>query len=189
ASPIRKVLLERAWNEKRAAFTAEFDTEDLDASVLLLPELGVIEPDDPRFVRTVAAMERELVREKHVMRYADADDFGLPATAFLICRFWLVDAWWSLGRKEEARDLFVDALAYRNRYGLLSEDIDPQTGTLWGNFPQTEARAGLSVTAMRLSRSWEDRYWGGCSWFQTASRGEAATAPSKPRDSWGPCPR
>jgi GH15 family glucan-1,4-alpha-glucosidase len=61
-------------------------------AVLLLPELGVIEPNDPRFVSTVAAMERELVREKHVMRYADADDFGLPVTAFLICRFWLIDA-------------------------------------------------------------------------------------------------
>ena len=94
----------------------------------------MIEANDPRFVSTVNAMERELLREKHVMRYAAADDFGLPATAFLICRFWLVDAWWSLGRREEARELFVDALAYRNRYGLLSEDIDPQTGTLWGNF-------------------------------------------------------
>jgi len=62
---------------------------------------------------------------------------------------------------DEARDLFVDALAYRNRYGLLSEDIDPQTGTLWGNFPQTYSMAGLILTAMRLSRSWEDRYWRG----------------------------
>ena len=159
AAPIRKTLLERAWNEKRGAFTAAFDSEDLDASVLLLPELGVIEPDDPRFVRTVAAMERELVREKHVMRYAGADDFGLPATAFLICRFWLIDAWWSLGRHDEARELFVDALAHRNRYGLLSEDLDPQTGALWGNFPQTYSMAGLILTAMRLSRSWEDRYW------------------------------
>jgi GH15 family glucan-1,4-alpha-glucosidase len=159
AEPIREKLLAHAWNDKRGAFTAAFDSEDLDASVLLLPELGVLEPDDPRFVRTVAAMERELVREKHVMRYAGADDFGLPATAFMICRFWLVDAWWSLGRHEEARDLFLDALAHRNRYGLLSEDVDPQTGALWGNFPQTYSMAGLILTAMRLSRSWEDRYW------------------------------
>jgi GH15 family glucan-1,4-alpha-glucosidase len=79
----------------------------------------------------------------------------------LHCRFWLVDAWWSLGRREEARELFVDALAYRNRYGLLSEDIDPETGTLWGNFPQTYSMAGLILAAMRLSRSWEDRYWRG----------------------------
>jgi GH15 family glucan-1,4-alpha-glucosidase len=159
AAPIRDALLSRAWNEKRGAFTAAFESEDLDASVLLLPELGVLDADDPRFVRTVAAMERELVREKHVMRYADADDFGLPVTAFLICRFWLIDAWWSLGRVDAARELFEDALAHRNRYGLLSEDLDPQTGALWGNFPQTYSMAGLILSAMRLSRSWEDRYW------------------------------
>ena len=83
AEPIHGALLERAWNEKRGAFTAAFGSDDLDASVLLLPDLGVVEVDDPRFVSTVAAMERELVREKHVMRYAGADDFGLPMTAFL----------------------------------------------------------------------------------------------------------
>jgi GH15 family glucan-1,4-alpha-glucosidase len=161
ADPIGDAILERAWSGKRKAFTAAFGTDDLDASVLLLPDLGLIEPDDPRFVSTVAAMERELVREKHVMRYASADDFGLPVTAFLICRFWLIDAWWSLGRREEARDLFLDALKHRNRYGLLSEDVDPQSGALWGNFPQTYSMAGLILTAMRLSRSWEDRYWRG----------------------------
>jgi GH15 family glucan-1,4-alpha-glucosidase len=161
ADPILRALLEGAWNEKRKAFTAAFGSDDLDASVLLLPDLGVIEADDPRFASTVTALEGELLREKHVMRYTAEDDFGLPATAFLICRFWLVDAWWSLGRREEAHDLFVDALAHRNHYGLLSEDIDPQTGALWGNFPQTYSMAGLILSAMRLSRSWEDRYWRG----------------------------
>ena len=161
AQPIHTALLDQAWSEKRGAFTAAFGSDDLDASVLLLPDLGVIEVDDPRFVSTVAAMERELVREKHVMRYANADDFGLPVTAFLICRFWLIDALWSLGRREAARDLFTDALSHRNRYGLLSEDVDPQTGELWGNFPQTYSMAGLILSAMRLSRSWEDRYWRG----------------------------
>ena len=89
------------------------------------------------------------------------DDFGMPVTAFLICRFWLIDALWSLGRRDAARDLFTDALQHRNRYGLLSEDVDPQTGALWGNFPQTYSMAGLILSAMRLSRSWEDRYWRG----------------------------
>jgi GH15 family glucan-1,4-alpha-glucosidase len=161
AEPIHAALIEGAWNEKRGAFTAAFGSDDLDASVLLLPDLGVVEAKDPRFVSTVAAMERELVREKHVMRYASADDFGLPVTAFLICRFWLIDALWSLGRREAAHDLFTDALAHRNRYGLLSEDVDPRTGELWGNFPQTYSMAGLILSAMRLSRSWEDRYWRG----------------------------
>ena len=102
---------------------------------------------------------RDLLREKHVMRYAAEDDFGLPATAFLICRFWLIDAWWQQGRREEAREAFVDALAHRNRYGLLSEDVDPKTGALFGNFPQTYSMAGLILTGMKLSRNWEDRYW------------------------------
>ncbi len=161
AEPIHAALLEHAWNPKRGAFTAAFGSDDLDASVLLLADLGVVEVDDPRFVSTVAAMERELVREKHVMRYAREDDFGMPVTAFLICRFWLIDALWSLGRREAAHDLFADAMKHRNRYGLLSEDVDPQTGALWGNFPQTYSMAGLILSAMRLSRSWEDRYWRG----------------------------
>src|SRR3984957_1555204 len=161
AEPIHAALIDGAWNEKRGAFTAAFGSDDLDASVLLLADLGVVGVDDPRFASTVAAMERELMREKHVMRYANADDFGLPVTAFLICRFWLIDALWSLGRREAAKDLFTDALAHRNRYGLLSEDVDPQTGALWGNFPQTYSMAGLILSAMRLSRSWEDRYWRG----------------------------
>jgi len=154
-------MIEGAWNSKRGAFTAAFGSEDLDASVLLLHELGAVEADDPRFVSTVAAMERELLRGNHVMRYASPDDFGVPEGEFLICRFWLIDAWWSLGRKEEARDLFVDALKYSNRYGLLAEHIHMQNGQLWGNFPQTYSMAGLVLTAMRLSRSWEDRYWRG----------------------------
>ena len=160
ADPIRKDLLERAWNRARGAFTAAFGSDDLDASVLLLPDLGIIDVGDERFVGTVKAIERELLREKSVMRYVSSDDFGLPTTAFLTCRFWLADVWSSLGRREEAHDLFNDALKLRNRFGLLSEDIDPKTGALWGNFPQTYSMAGLILTGMRLSRSWEDRYWG-----------------------------
>jgi GH15 family glucan-1,4-alpha-glucosidase len=157
---IQKVILERAWNEKLGAFTAALGADDdLDASVLLLPELGLIEAKDPRFVSTVNAMERELMRGKHVLRYARPDDFGMPETAFLVCRFWMIDALHALGRISEARDLFSDALKYRNSYGLLSEDIHPETGEMWGNFPQTYSLAGLILTAMRLSRSWEDRYW------------------------------
>ncbi len=93
------------------------------------------------------------------MRYAAEDDFGLPETEFLVCRFWLVDALAALGRREEARERYQDALALRNHYGLLAEDIHPQTGALWGNFPQTYSMAGVILSAMRLSQSWEDRYW------------------------------
>jgi GH15 family glucan-1,4-alpha-glucosidase len=163
ADKIQATILERCWNEKRRAFTAAWESDDLDASVLHLPEIGLIEADDPRFVSTVAAIERELLRENQVMRYAAADDFGLPENAFLVCRFWLIDAWAKLGRREEARALFDAALATRNHYGLLSEDAEMRGGRLWGNFPQTYSMAGLITSAMRLSRSWEDRYWGASS--------------------------
>jgi GH15 family glucan-1,4-alpha-glucosidase len=163
AKRIGEEVLKRAWNPKLNAFSGAFDSDDLDASALLLPELGLIAPDDPRFLSTIAAIERELRRDFHVMRYAAADDFGLPQTAFLICRFWLIDALWDSGRCEEARDMFVDALRLRNRYGLLSEDVHPATGKLWGNFPQTYSMSGLILTAIKLSRSWGDRYWRGSS--------------------------
>jgi GH15 family glucan-1,4-alpha-glucosidase len=156
---IGAALLGRVWSEKRQAFTAAEGVTDMDASVLLLPELGLIEADDPRFASTVAAIEQDLVRGRHVMRYAAEDDFGLPETEFLVCRFWLIDALALLGRKEEARERYQDALSLRNCYGLLAEDIHPQTGALWGNFPQTYSMAGVILSAMRLSQSWEDRYW------------------------------
>ena len=156
---IGEALLERVWNPKRQAFAAAEGVDDMDASVLLLPELGLIEAQDPRFASTVAAIEQDLVRGRHVMRYAAEDDFGLPETEFLVCRFWLIDALAALGRREEARERYQDALALRNSYGLLAEDIHPQTGALWGNFPQTYSMAGVILSAMRLSQSWEDRYW------------------------------
>ncbi|HVV28883.1 MAG TPA: glycoside hydrolase family 15 protein [Rhizomicrobium sp.] len=156
---IRESLLSRLWNERRQAFTAAEGVEEMDASVLLLPELGLIEPSDPRFASTVAAVEQDLVRGRHVMRYAAEDDFGLPETEFLVARFWLIDALASLGRREEARERYQDALDLRNCYGLLAEDIHPQTGALWGNIPQTYSMAGVILSAMRLSQSWEDRYW------------------------------
>jgi len=163
AKRIRDTTLERAWNPRRNAFSGAFDSDDLDASVLLLSELGLVSSDDPRFVATVDAINRELRRGFHVMRYVAADDFGLPETAFLICRFWLIDALFEVGRRDEAREMFVDALRLRNRYGLFSEDVHPATGSLWGNYPQTYSMSGLILTAIKLSPNWGDRYWRGSS--------------------------
>ena len=102
---IGEQMLTQAWNPKLKAFSAALGSDDLDASVLLLAELGLIPPNDPRFVSTVEVIGRELRRDKHVMRYVAADDFGLPETAFLICRFWLIDAMWETGRQAEARSV------------------------------------------------------------------------------------
>jgi GH15 family glucan-1,4-alpha-glucosidase len=163
AAKITADLLKNAWSEKKQAFAGAYGSDDIDASALLLADLGLIAPEDPRFVSTVARVENELRRGLHVMRYTTEDDFGLPDTAFLICRFWLIDAIAATGRREEAREMFVDALRLRNRYGLLSEDVHPVTGELWGNFPQTYSMSGLIQSAMKLSRSWGDRYWRGSS--------------------------
>ena len=154
AERIRTAILDRAWNETEGFFAASFDGNGADASTLLLHELGVVEASDPRFIRTVDALQKRLTRQGFLLRYDDRDDFGMPETSFNICTFWLADALAAIGRVEEAREIFEALLARRNHVGLLSEDIDPATGELWGNFPQTYSMVGIIVTAMRLSRDW-----------------------------------
>jgi pentatricopeptide repeat protein len=88
-------------------------------------------------------------------RYEDADDFGTPHVAFTACTFWRIDALARIGRIEQAREIFEAMLTCRNHVGLLSEDVDPVTGELWGNFPQTYSMAGLINGAVRLSRPWQ----------------------------------
>jgi GH15 family glucan-1,4-alpha-glucosidase len=154
AATLRQAILSRAVT-REGWFSGVLDTEFVDASVLLLPELGFIDAKDPIFLRTLAVVEQRLLRAGFVMRYNVADDFGVPTTAFLVCTFWYIDALARVGRKQQARDLFLNVLARRNHVGLLSEDIDPATGELWGNFPQTYSQVGLILSAMRLSRSWE----------------------------------
>jgi GH15 family glucan-1,4-alpha-glucosidase len=119
-------------------------------------ELGFLKADDPRFVGTVEAIERGLKRGSHVFRYDAPDDFGTPEVAFTVCTFWFIEALAAIGRRDEARRMFEEVLACRNTLGLLSEDVDPVTGELWGNFPQTYSMVGLIKCAMRLSRSWEE---------------------------------
>ena len=127
----------------------------LDASVLLMSEVGFIEPDDPRFVQTVERIQEVLGTGPHLMRYEDADDFGKPETAFNVCAFWHLDALARIGRRDEAREKFEELLRARNHLGLMSEDTDPQSGEAWGNFPQTYSMVGIINGAIRLSRSWE----------------------------------
>ncbi len=158
AAALKSKILEGAWDEKRGAVTGALGHPDLDASVLLLAELGLMAPNDKRFIGSCDAVGRELMRNNRIMRYTAEDDFGAPETAFLVCNFWYMDALASLGRHGEAREMFTDILNRRNAFGLLSEDIHPVTGELWGNFPQTYSMAGVINTAMRLSASWEDAW-------------------------------
>jgi GH15 family glucan-1,4-alpha-glucosidase len=151
ADRIHRFVCDNVWSERRGAFVGALGTDALDASMLLLHELGFLAADDPRFAATVSAIERELKQGDFVFRYAEADDFGVPTNAFIVCTFWYVYALAALGRTEEARALFEKLLACRNRHGLLAEHIDPRTDEQWGNFVQTYSMVGLVNGALRLS--------------------------------------
>lgn len=156
AAAIRAQIERQAWDAKRGSFVDSFGGSDVEAGLLLMTEVGFLPPGDPRFAGTVKEIERRLRRGRHLFRYAAADDFGEPTTAFNICTFWYIDALARLGRRAEARELFEHMLRCRNDLGLLSEDIDTQTHELWGNYPQTYSLVGIINAATRLSDGWEE---------------------------------
>ena len=158
AGVLRQEVLQRATTSE-GWLSGVLDRDMADASSLVLPEIGLLRSDDPRFHATLDMVSRKLMRNGFLMRYVEADDFGKPSNAFLLCTFWYIDALVSVGRRDEALELFNNLLGRRNHVGLLSEDLDPATGELWGNFPQTYSQVGLILSAMRLSRSWEEGLW------------------------------
>jgi GH15 family glucan-1,4-alpha-glucosidase len=161
AGRIRAEILEKGYNTETNTFVTSFGSEHVDASLLQLHEVGFVASSDPKFLGTLHAVEANLKRGGYIVRYATADDFGVPTSAFLACTFWYIDALAAVGRTEEARILFERVLAQRNHAGLLSEHVHPETGELWGNFPQTYSMVGLIISAMRLSKSWEEAFWRG----------------------------
>ncbi len=157
ADHIHQRIIDQAWSPQRGYFTDTFGGERLDASLLLLSDLGFIAPEDPRFVGTVEAIGKVLRQGDALYRYIAPDDFGKPETSFTICTFWYIDALAAIGRMDEAREMFERILARRNHLGLLSEDLAfGEGGEPWGNFPQTYSHVGLIIAAMRLSRSWKE---------------------------------
>ena len=155
ADAMRERILRESWSEERQAFAESFGGRDLDASVLLMAEVGLIDPNDPRFISTLDALEKHLCDGPFMRRYEAADDFGKPETAFNICTFWRIDALARIGRAEEARAIFETMLAARNPLGMLSEDTHATTGEMWGNFPQTYSMVGIINAAVRLSADWD----------------------------------
>ena len=119
-------------------------------------ELRFLAPDNPRFLSTFAAVEKQLRRGDFMLRYDAEDDFGAPETAFNVCTFWLIEALHLAGRSDEARRLFETMLSHTTASGLLSEDLDYNTGDLWGNFPQTYSLVGVINCAGLLSKPWSD---------------------------------
>ena len=143
ANDLRTTILERAFDTAQNSFVSTLGGSDLDASLLLLQEVGFVSATDPRFLGTVAAVERVLRRGNHLLRYVAPTISACRTTSFTVCTFWYIDALVAIGRRDEARELFEHVLRCRNHVGLLSEDIDPATGELWGNFPQTYSLVGL----------------------------------------------
>lgn len=158
AAHIHDTICARAWNPNLKAFASTFDGDRLDASLLLLAELQFLPPSDLRFKQTVQAIESKLRRGDFLLRYDEHDDFGFPETAFVVCTQWWVLALAALGETERARSIFEKLLNVRSPLGLMSEDIEPDTGERWGNYPQTYSMVGLIQCALRLSRPWEDAY-------------------------------
>jgi GH15 family glucan-1,4-alpha-glucosidase len=152
---IRTRVLENAWNEQKQAFTQSFGSDELDASVLLMPLVGFLPATHERFVSTVEAIRRELTFDGLVLRYEQKEDGmdGLPGGegVFLPCSFWLAAVLALQGRYDEARELFERLLDLRNDVGLLSEEYDPVVGRQLGNFPQAFTHLALIETAFLLS--------------------------------------
>ncbi|MBS0221785.1 MAG: glycoside hydrolase family 15 protein [Proteobacteria bacterium] len=153
---IHTEVCDKGFDKKRNTFRAAYESDLLDASLLLLAQTGFIKADDPRFVGTVEAIERDLLHDGFVMRYNthDANDGLKPGEgAFLACSFWLADAYISIGRYADAEKLFHRLLAIRNDLGLLAEEYDPHKRRLQGNFPQAFSHIALINTAFNLTRS------------------------------------
>jgi len=156
AQHIRHYIEKGAWRPDDNSMSATIDGNHLDASLIQLLDLQFFDSEDPRFQGTLKAIEDKLRRNSFMLRYATEDDFGMPKTAFNFCTFWLIEALHKVGRTVEARSLFEEMLSRRSMAGLLSEDIDPMTGELWGNYPQTYSLSGLINCALQLSRPWSD---------------------------------
>jgi GH15 family glucan-1,4-alpha-glucosidase len=142
------------YSARRRAFVQSYGSEELDASLLLVPITGFLPASDPRVASTVEAIQRHLTVDGFVMRYRTHEALdGLPPGegVFLACSFWLADALCMLGRWEEAHQLFERLLALRNDVGLLAEEYDPLARRLLGNFPQAFSHVGLVNTAMNLA--------------------------------------
>jgi GH15 family glucan-1,4-alpha-glucosidase len=150
---IHATICKRGFDRTRNTFTQSFGSGELDASLLLLPIVGFLPPDDPRIRGTVAAIERELVVDGLVMRYRTSTEVdGLPPGegAFLPCSFWLADNYTLQNRDAEARALFERLLSLRNDVGLLAEEYDPRARRQVGNFPQAFSHVALIGTALNL---------------------------------------
>jgi GH15 family glucan-1,4-alpha-glucosidase len=151
ANDIKEDVLKNGWKNELQTFTQTYSNSELDASLLLMAEYGFISADDWKYQKTVNAIKSELFHNGLVYRYKNSDDFGTPSSSFTICTFWLIQALFRIGLKEDAKKIFENLLAYGNHLGLFSEDIDFTTKMLLGNFPQAYSHLALINTAILFS--------------------------------------
>ena len=150
---MHRTICEKGFDTERNTFTQSFGSAALDASLLLIPRVGFLPPEDPRVAGTVEAVEKELLQDGFVLRYRTEEGAdGLPPGegAFLPCSYWLSSAYAELGRREEGRALFERLLGLSNDLGLQSEEYDPKTRRLVGNFPQAYSHLSLVAAAVAL---------------------------------------
>ncbi len=155
---IRHTILTRGWSEKLGAFRQVLDEDELDATALMIPLLRFLPPLDPRVRSTVDAIRRYLTDENgFVYRYRRSDGLGASEGTFLLCSFWLVDNLALQGQVVPARDLFERLTAHGNDLGLFSEELDPDSGELLGNFPQAFTHLAIVNAAAHLERASQNR--------------------------------
>ncbi len=146
-------MLTHGYDEERGTFTQHYATQEVDASLLMLPLVGFVEGDDPRMLGTIQAIEQDLMRDGLLLRYrtqTGVDGLAGDEHPFLACSFWLVSAYAGAGRLEEAHALFDRLCDLRNDVGLLSEEYDPQHRRMVGNFPQAFSHLTLVQAAFKL---------------------------------------
>jgi GH15 family glucan-1,4-alpha-glucosidase len=149
---IHETIVTRGWSERANAFSQSFGSDELDASNLMLALIGFLPPDDPRILATIDAIEDRLTDERGlVYRYRSHDGLKGEEGTFLLCTFWLAQALALAGQPERARTVFERAAAFVNDVGLLSEEVDPMSGELLGNFPQAFSHIGLVNAAWAIS--------------------------------------
>jgi GH15 family glucan-1,4-alpha-glucosidase len=144
-------IMKNAWSETKQAFTQSYQSEHLDASVLLMEYYGFIDGKNPKYVKTVKAIEKELMHEGLLFRYKNEDDFGLPSSSFTVCTFWFINSLYKIGEEEKAKKHFDTLLSYSNHLGLFSEDIDFDSKRLLGNFPQAYSHLALIDNALNFN--------------------------------------
>ena len=153
---IHAEVCEYGYDPDRNTFTQYYGSKELDAALLLIPEVGFLPYDDPRVIGTIEAVREDLMVDGFVLRYrtdldSSADRLPGKEGAFLACSFWMANALLSIGREEEANELFERLLSLRNDVGLLAEEWDPREGRQVGNFPQAFSHVPLVTTALNLA--------------------------------------